>query len=90
MKAEQLYDHLRVVAEKLGISVTEHNLRKSGVTAKSGYCVIKGSPHYIMDKHLSVHRKNRLLAACLKEMTAPEEVHMLPAVREYLARIKRD
>lgn len=90
MKAEKLYEQLKETAEKLGIAVNEHNLRKTGVTAKSGYCIIKGSPHYIMDKHLSVHRKNRLLAACLKEIAAPEAVHMLPAVREYMARIKRD
>ena len=89
MKAEKLYEQLKNVAERMGVSVSEHNLRKAGVPAQSGYCRIKGSPHYIMDKHLSIHRKNRLLAACLKRM-APEEVHMLPAVREYMARIKSD
>ncbi len=89
MKAENLYEQLKDVAERLGMSVSEHNLRKAGVTTQSGYCRIKGAPHYIMDKHLSIHRKNRLLAACLKGM-APEEVHMLPAVREYLRRMERD
>ncbi len=89
MKAEKLYEQLKEAAERLGVTVSEHNLRKTGVTAQSGYCLIKGAPHYIMDKHLSIHRKNRLLAACLKRM-APETVHMLPAVRDYMARMERD
>lgn len=89
MKAEKLYEQLKDVAQRLGISVSEHNLRKAGVTTQSGYCRIKGAPHYIMDKHLSIHRKNRLLAACLKGM-APEGVYMLPAVRDFLARTERD
>jgi hypothetical protein len=89
MKAEKLYEQLKDAAERLGVAVSEHNLRKTGVTTQSGYCLIKGAPHYIMDKHLSIHRKNRLLAACLKGM-GPEEVHMLPAVRDYMARMERD
>lgn len=89
MKADKLYEHLREVAEKLGVVVLERRLRKAGVTAQSGFCRIKGVPHYIMDKHLSTHRKNRLLAACLKRM-ASDEIHMLPAVREYMARMERD
>lgn len=89
MKPDKLYENLKDVAEKLGVCVSERNLRKAGVATRSGFCRIKGKPHYIMDKHLSVHRKNRLLARCLSEMTT-QDLPMAPAVREFVARMERD
>ena len=85
MKPEQLYQHLKELAEKLGIVVSEQNLRVTGVKAKSGLCKIKGKKFFIMDKHKPINKKNEILAACLGTMTH-EDIYIIPAVREYLTK----
>ncbi len=87
MKPEQLYRLLRETAGKLEITVTEHNFRDARVKVKSGLCRVNGKSRYIMNKHLPIYKKNRLLGACLGGM-AFEDVYMAPAVREYIERIK--
>jgi hypothetical protein len=85
MKPEELYQHLKDLAEKLGIRVMEQNLRHSGLRVRSGLCKVKGRPVYIMSKHLSVHRKNEKLAGCLNHFPH-EGLYLVPAVREFLQR----
>jgi len=85
MKPEQIYQGLKELADKLGISVSEQRLSTAGFKVKSGLCKIKGQYVMILDKHLPVYKKNSILADCLREMPH-EPVFVIPAVREFLTR----
>ena len=83
MKPEQIYQELIELAEKLEIAVSEQNLRKTGVKARSGLCKVKGKLLFIMDKHKTIHKKIDLLSENLA--TIPHDnVYIKPAVRELL------
>lgn len=83
MKPEQLYQTLKEVAEKLGITVSERSFQHTGMTIRSGLCRVRGKLMFVMDKHLPVHKKNQEIAACLCRMPI-EEIYLVPAVREFL------
>jgi len=83
MKPETIYQELKDLADKLDITVSEQNFRSTGIKAKSGLCKVKGNYLYIMDKHKSIHKKNKLLAECLSQMPH-EEIYVVPAVRDLL------
>jgi len=83
MKIDKIYEELKDLADKLGIMVSEQNLRKTGIHVGSGLCKVKGKLLYIMDKHENVREKAVLLASCLNQMPH-EEVYVIPAVREFL------
>lgn len=85
MKPEELYQHLKDLAEKLGISVREQNLRHAGLRVRSGFCIVKDRPMYIISKHLNIHRKNEKLADCLNHFPH-EGIYLVPAVRDFLQR----
>jgi hypothetical protein len=85
MKPEQIYQELIDLAEKLDIAVSEQNLRKTGVKAKSGLCKVKGEYLFIMDKHKSIYKKINILASHLANMPH-ENVYLVPAVRDLLDR----
>ena len=85
MKPEQIYQELKDLVEKLGITVSEQNLRKTGISIKSGICKVKGKQIFIMDKHKSIHKKNVILTSFLKEMPH-EDIYVLPAVRELISK----
>jgi hypothetical protein len=85
MKPEQIYQELRDLAEKLGITVSEQNLRKSGFHVKSGLCKVKGKQIFIMDKEKSTHKKNMMLKSLLKELPH-ENIYVVPAVRELISK----
>lgn len=83
MKPVQIYKNLCDLAEKLDIEVSEQNLRKAGVKAKSGFCKVKGKNLFIMDKNISVQKKIRILAEFLGKMPH-ENIYVMPAVRDIL------
>jgi len=83
LKSTQLYQHLKEAAEKLDITVSEQNLRATGVNASSGLCTVKGKQVFIMDKHLPIRQKVETLADCLRQMPL-DDVYLIPAVRNYL------
>jgi len=83
MKPEQIYQELKDLAEKLAVTVTEQNLRTAGIKVKSGLCKVKGKDLFVMDKHKSIHKKIKILAAQLAGMSH-EGVFVIPAVREVL------
>lgn len=85
MKPEHIYQALKDLAEKLAVTVSEQNLRTAGIKVKSGLCTVKGKDMFIMDKHQSVHKKIRILAAQLAQMPH-EDVYVMPAVRDLLAK----
>ncbi len=83
MKPEQLYQELISLAEKLEITVLEHNFRKVGIKVESGLCKIKGKKHLVIDKHKTIHEKNEILASCLIKMPH-ENIYVFPALRDFL------
>ena len=83
MKADQLYQQLKELAEKLEIEVSEQSFKYSGLRVQSGFCKVKDKDRYIMDKHISIHRKNAYLARCLIKKPL-DNIYIIPAVREYL------
>ena len=87
MSPESLYQHLRELSEKLGIAVQEQSFKQVGLPVKSGYCRVKGKDMFIMDKNISIAKKNLTLAKFLN--TQPHEnIFVPPAVREVLQRKK--
>ena len=83
MKPQQRLQALKELAEKLGITVSEQNFRVTGVSVQSGLCRVKEQDMFILDKHLSVHRKIDVLADCLSRFPH-ESIYVVPAVRELL------
>jgi len=83
MKPEQIYQDLKELADKLGVVVSEQNLRGSGIKAKSGLCKVKGKNMFIMEKQLPLQDKNEVLASCLSKLPH-EDIFMVPALRDFL------
>jgi hypothetical protein len=83
MKPEQIYEELKDLAEKLEVSVSEQNLRTTGIKVKSGLCKVKGQNLFIMDKHKSIHKKIDILASQLAEFPH-EDLYVMPTIRELL------
>lgn len=88
MKPEQIYQALKDLAEKLGVTVLEQNFRTSGIAVKSGFCLIKGQMHCIIDKHISVQKKTNVLAQVLIHLPH-ERLYVVPAVRDLLHKTSR-
>ena len=89
MKPEQLYQELKDLAEKLNITVSEQNLRISGIRVKSGMCKVRGKDMIILDKNKSIYKKNKILAAYLSKMPH-ENIYVVPAVREWLQKFSNE
>ncbi len=83
MKPEQIYQELKDLAEKFEITVSEQNLRTTGIKVKSGLCKVKGKNLFVMDKHKSIHKKIDILASYLTEFPH-EDLYIIPAIREIL------
>jgi hypothetical protein len=77
------------LAEKLNITVSEQNLRISGINVKSGLCRVKGKDLFIMDKNKSVYKKNKILARCLSKMSY-DDIYIVPAIRDFLQKFSDD
>ena len=83
MNPEQLYHDLKELAEKLGVSVFEHNFRKTGIKVKSGLCKVKGKKIFLMNKHKSINDKNEILLSFISKMPH-EDIYIVPFLREML------
>ena len=87
MNADRLYQELKDLSERLGIEVSEQNFRATGIKARSGYCIVKGKPLYLIDKNKRLQRRIQLISEFLAAKVT-EDVFMVPAVREHLAKFK--
>jgi len=85
MKPQQIYEELKLLAEKLDIEVKEQNFRKTGIKVKSGLCVVRGRRLFVMNKHNHIRKKVAVLADCLREFDHDREF-VVPAIRELLSR----
>ncbi len=83
MKSEALYEGLKDVAQRLGITVSEQSFNRMGFRAKSGFCIVKGKSMFIIDKRSALSEKIEMLAAHLSKMPL-EDVYMVPALRRRL------
>ena len=83
MKPEEMYQHLKELAERLNITVSIQNLRKSGVNAQSGFCIVKKQKFFILDKQKSFFEKNTLMATFLSN-EIKDDIYIMPAVREFI------
>ena len=83
MKAPQLYEELKHLAEKLDIAVVEHSFKATGTRARSGLCKVHGRWYYIMDKNRRLSEKIDLLSDCLSTLDT-EAVFVVPVVRALL------
>jgi len=88
MKPEELYENLKQLAERLEITVSEENLKRSGIKVKSGFCKVKGNKLFIIDKRLKTHKKVDILAEFISSMPH-EEIYIVPAVRDLLGRYSK-
>ncbi len=87
MNADRLYQELKDLSERLGVEVSEQNFRATGIKARSGYCVVKGRPLFLIDKNKKLQRRIQILSEFLGEMVT-EDVFIVPAVREHLAKFR--
>ncbi len=83
MKPEQIYQDLKDLAERLGVTVSEQSFRASGIPVKSGCCLIKGELHCIIDKNITLHKKTTVLAQSLFDLPH-ENLYVVPAVRDII------
>lgn len=83
MKLEQIYQELKDLAERLGVTVSEQNFRGSGIPIKSGFCLVKGNMHCIIDKNISLRKKTTVLAKSISPLPH-EKLYVVPAIRELL------
>ncbi len=88
MKPDQFYQELIDLAERMQITVSEQNLKVSGIKVRSGLCTVKGQKLFVMDKHKSVHKKIKILAIQLAQIPH-DEIYIIPAVRELLEKYAR-
>jgi hypothetical protein len=89
MSPDQLFQDLKELAEKLGISVQEHNFRNTGISVKSGFCKVKGNKIIILDKSRSLSDKNEAILSCLSKMPH-EDIYIVPYLRELLSKYSDD
>ncbi len=86
MQSDTLLNHMKDVAEKLGISVIERVLKKaSGIHVRSGLCRVKGEDKFILEKKLSQRDKVELLADCICTLDTTG-LFLVPKVRDYLTK----
>ncbi len=85
MTPEQLFQDLKELAEKLGISVLEHNFRNTGISVKSGFCKVKGENLIILDKSRSLSDKSEVILSCLGDIPH-EDIYIVPYLRELLSK----
>ncbi|WP_300670538.1 hypothetical protein [Desulfoluna sp.] len=79
----ELFDHLKLIIEKLGVTYQEHSFRATSIRVQSGLCLVRGDLFFIMDKRKKLRDKNRILGRTLSQMDL-DTVHIPPMVREFI------
>jgi hypothetical protein len=87
MKPSEIYQHLKDIAMKVDIAVSEHNLRATGINARSGLCRVRGKQRFIMDKHLTLREKIDLLGESMAKLPL-DDIYIVPSVRKFLDRFR--
>ncbi|MCJ7772078.1 MAG: hypothetical protein MUP22_02975 [Desulfobacterales bacterium] len=87
MKTEQIYQELKNISEKLGVSVFEKNFKDTGIKVKSGFCRVKDEDRFIIDKNKNFNKKVRILASFISTLNH-EDIYVIPTVRETIEKHK--
>ncbi len=87
MNEEQLYLEIKDLAEKLGIMVSEHNFKITGIHVESGLCKIRNQKFLIIDKHKPVIEKLQILSSVIATRNL-ENIYVVPAVRQHLESVR--
>jgi len=82
----ELLEQMKGCVEKLGAIYKEHSFRATSMPVQSGYCLIEGQLHFIMDKRKKPRDKLRILAKALANLDL-ESVHIPPDVREAIGQL---
>jgi len=83
MKPEQIFVELKNLSEKLDIIISEQSFRKTGIKVSSGFCIVKGKNYFIIDKDLSIKKKNEIVAEYLSTLDY-ENIYIVPAIRDFI------
>ncbi len=83
MEPERIYRELCSVAERLGVVVSERNLKGTNPPTKSGICKTGGRYIVVIDKTEPVAGRIELLASCLNRIDL-DNVYLMPAIRTVL------
>ena len=90
MKFQEIFEHLKDISLKLGVKVSEENLKKNVIPVRSGFCIVNGKPVFVMDKFKTAREKVEILAAWLvkeEDVRGLSGIYMVPAVRELLNKV---
>ena len=87
MTPEQIYEELKELAERIGITVSEQNLKTSGFKVKSGLCIVRGKKLLVVDKSKSIHDKIDIIVEVVEKFPL-DSVYLIPAIRELLSKGK--
>ncbi|MDM8536674.1 hypothetical protein QUF70_07975 [Desulfobacterales bacterium HSG17] len=87
MKLQEAYSELIDLALKLKIEIAEKSFRNIGIPVRSGFCIVKNENRILIDKHLTLREKVRMLSGYLNQQ-AINDVFIKPAVRDYLEKMK--
>lgn len=82
----ELYEHMKACMEQLGVTYKEHSFRATALPVKSGFCLIEGELHFILDKRKKPREKLRILAKALVRLDL-ESVHIPPDVRQAIEQL---
>lgn len=88
MKNEEIYQHLKEIAEKVQVEVVEKNLHLPGLRAKSGLCIVEGKKMFIMDKRKTLKEKTEILLECICHINT-ENIFIIPQMRELIEKSKK-
>jgi len=87
MNPEQLYQEIKDLADKLGITVSEQNFKTTGIHVESGFCKIRSRKFLIIDKHKPIVDKLQMVSSVIAARDL-ENIYVVPAVRQYLESVR--
>jgi hypothetical protein len=87
MKPSEIYQHLKDIAMKVDIAVSEHNLRATGINARSGLCRVRGQTTIYHGQTSDPARKIDLLGESMAKLPL-DEIYIVPSVRKFLDRFR--
>jgi hypothetical protein len=86
MDAQQLFDELVLVAERLGVEVRVEPF-ETPATMGGGLCLVRGEKLVLIDRNATVPDRLAGLARAVSELES-EAVYMAPEARELIERVQ--
>ncbi|MCG8473431.1 MAG: hypothetical protein MI742_16450 [Desulfobacterales bacterium] len=83
----QILEHMKAALDKLGVTYKEHSFRAASLQVKSGFCIIEGELHFIMDRRKKPKEKLHILATALGHLNL-ESIHIAPDIRNLIEELR--